>query len=235
MIKNLSKNSEFNHFTALANDWWAQNSKFKILHQIIPIRIEYILSIINRKKLNNIKILDLGCGGGLTCEPLSRLGADVTGVDFVKKNIEIAKNHAKKSNLKIEYLHQDLELLDINKKFKVVLVLEVLEHIEKWTRILPRIKSILKPNGYLIISTINRTLLSKFFAIYIAENILQWIPKKTHAYDKLITPDELSESLKKNNFSVIDISGMIYNPISKDWKLNKKLKMINYFCSAQLN
>lgn len=235
MIKNLSNNQEFNNFSSIADEWWIPEGKFKILHDITPLRIEYIVNIFGRKKLYKTNILDLGCGGGLTCEPLCRLGGNITGVDFIKKNIEVAKKHAEKSNLKIEYLHQNLDSLIIKKKYNIILLLEVLEHLNNWQKIIPKIRKMLKPNGYVIVSTINRNILSKIFAIYFAENILHWIPKNTHQYNKLITPEELSMTLKNNNFKVLDVSGMVFNPVSRDWNTNKNFKRINYFCTAKLN
>ena len=234
MIKNIKKTSEFDHFTDLAKEWWDRKGKFKILHSITPLRIKYIRNIIasHSKKNNNLKILDLGCGGGLVCEPLSRLGANVTGVDFVLSNIKVAKLHAKKSNLNIEYLHQDLNNLKITKKYDLILMLEILEHIDNWEKLIKKVKKNLKSNGKIIISTINRNIYSKFFAIFIAEEILRWVPKKTHKYNKLIKPNELTYVLKKNKFDILDITGLTYKPISMEWSLNKKNYKINYFCSA---
>ena len=235
MIKNLSKKTEFSHFSKIAKEWWKPNGKFQILHKINPLRIEYILKNINQKKIEKLEILDLGCGGGLVCEPLSRLKAKITGIDFVKENIDIAKQHAKISKLKIQYIHDDLNFLKISKKFDVILLLEVLEHMENWKTFIKKVKKLLKPNGILIISTINRTKFSKFFAIFLAENFLNWVPKNTHDYSKLITPVELHSNLNECNFNVLDTSGMNYNPLLRTWSINKNLYKINYFCTAKLN
>jgi len=241
MIKNTLKTSEFNHFETLADEWWEPDGKFKILHSLTPIRIKYIknklfekkqLIKFSKKSLSNFNILDLGCGGGLVCEPLARLGANITGIDFVKKNIIAAKKHAKKSNTNIEYLHQDINNLKFKKKYDAVLILEVLEHIENWKKIIINVKKLLKPGGKMIISTINRNFFSKLFAIFIAENILNWIPKKTHTYSKLIKPEELRPFLNKNKINVTDISGLIFNPLSGQWMLDKNNCLINYFCTA---
>ena len=241
MIKNTSKTSEFNHFATLANEWWDPYGKFKILHTLTPLRIRYIKSKLfdktqpvknSKKPLNKINILDLGCGGGLICEPLARLGANVTGIDFVEENINIAKKHAKSSNINIKYLHQDLNTFKLNKKYDAILILEVLEHMEDWKKFIMSIKNLLKPKGKIIISTINRNLLSKIFAIFVAENILKWVPKKTHIYEKLIKPEELTSFLNKNKISVIDITGLKFKPISAEWKLDKYNYRINYFCTA---
>ena len=235
MSNKSSKNREFNHFSKIAKEWWLPDGKFKILHEITPLRIKYILKMINQKKIKNLEILDLGCGGGLTCEPLARLQAKVTGIDFVKQNIEVAKKHAMISKLKINYIHDDIDSLKIKKKYDIILLLEILEHLENWKSLIPIIKDILKPNGLLVISSINKTSLSKIFAIFLAEKILKWVPKNTHDYDKFITPNELSNILSENYFNILDTTGMNFNPLSKQWKLNKNIYPINYFCTAKLS
>jgi len=235
MSNKSSKSREFNHFSKIAKEWWVPDGKFKILHEITPLRIKYILKMINQKQIKDLEILDLGCGGGLTCEPLARLKAKVTGVDFVKQNIEMAKNHAKISKLQINYIHDDLDSLKIKKKYDIVLLLEILEHLDDWKHIILKIKKILKPNGLLVISSINKTSLSKIFAIFVAENILKWIPKNTHDYNKFIRPNELSYILSKNKFNILDTTGMNFNPFSRQWKLNKNIYPINYFCTAKLS
>ena len=160
MIKNTLKTSEFNHFETLADEWWDPDGKFKILHSLTPIRIKYIKNKLFEKKqliksskesLSNFNILDLGCGGGLVSEPLARLGANITGIDFVKQNIIAAKKHAKKTNTNIEYLHQNISSLKLKKKYDAVLILEVLEHIEDWKKIIINVKKLLKPRGKIII------------------------------------------------------------------------------------
>ena len=242
MIKNTSKTSEFNHFESLANEWWDPNGKFKILHTLTPIRINYIrnklfnknqLTKYSKKSLSNFNILDLGCGGGLVCEPLARLGVNITGIDFVKQNIISAKKHAKKLNLDIKYFHQNLNNLKLKKKYDAILILEVLEHIEDWEKIIVNVKKLLKPKGKIIISTINRNFFSKLFAIFIAENILKWVPKETHTYNKLIKPEELTTFFNKNKIKVTDITGLIFNPLTGQWMLDKNNSFINYFCTAK--
>ncbi|SVA48250.1 uncharacterized protein METZ01_LOCUS101104 [marine metagenome] len=241
MIKNTLKTSEFNHFETLADEWWDPDGKFKILHSLTPIRIKYIKNKLfekkqhikfSKKSLSNYNILDLGCGGGLVCEPLALLGANITGIDFVKQNIIAAKKHAKKSNTNVEYLHQDINNLKFKKKYDAVLILEVLEHIEDWKKIIINVKKLLKPGGKMIISTINRNFFSKLFAIFIAENILNWVPKNTHTYSKLIKPEELKPFLNKNKINVTDVTGLIFNPLSGQWMLDKNNCLINYFCTA---
>ena len=228
------KKSEFDHFSDLASEWWLKNGKFKILHEIQPIRIKFIQDVINKKTLNKLSILDLGCGGGLVSEGLAKLGANVTGIDFIKDNINAAKIHANKNNLKINYKKLNFENEKINSKFDVIVIFEVLEHLSNWKSFLKKIKLNLNPNGALIISTINKNLISKFFAIDLAENLLNWIPKNTHNYHKFIKPEELEFFLSNNNFKKIKIKGMVYDPFKSSWKLNYNSK-INYFCSCFLN
>jgi len=139
-----TKKSEFDHFSNLANDWWSKNGKFKILHDIQPIRIKYIQESLNKSKLNNTKILDIGCGGGLVSEGLSKLGADVTGIDFIKENIAVAKVHAKNNNLKINYIVKNFEKEKITSKFDAIIILEVLEHLHDWQSFLKKIRLNLK-------------------------------------------------------------------------------------------
>ena len=169
----------------------------------------------------------------MVCEPLARLGANVTGIDFVKKNIETAKHHAKISKLDITYINQDLLSIKLNRQFDIILMLEVIEHLNNWKSVVNKILRHLKPNGKIIFSTINRTFHSRIFAIFFAEEVLKWIPKKTHNYAKLVRPKELISFLEKNNMKVLDTTGLIFNPILREWFLNKKMTRINYFCTAQ--
>jgi len=235
MNKKTTKNQEFRQFSKIAKEWWVPKGKFRVLHTITPIRIDYIIRNINKKTIKNLDILDLGCGGGLTAEPLARLGGNVTGIDFIKENIQIAKEHSKKFNLKINYIHDDLDTIRLNKKYDVILMLELIEHIDKWELLISKIKKNLKPKGVIIISTINQTLLSKYIGIYLAENILKWIPKKTHDYNKLIKPNKLKNILIKNNFKIKNTMGMNYNFITREWELSENFFPINYFCTAILN
>ena len=241
MIKKTSKISEFNHFTNLANEWWKPAGKFKILHTITPLRIKYIKSMFcnenrnfktSNKPLKNLDILDLGCGGGLVCEPLARLGANITGFDFIKQNIVIAKKHAKDSNLNIKYSHKNLNTFKLTNKYDAILILEVLEHLDDWKKLISNVKNFLKPKGKIIVSTINRNLVAKIFAIFVAENIFKWVPKKTHTFENLIKPIELTSFLEKNEINVIDVTGLVFKPISFEWHLDKYNQKINYLCTA---
>ena len=233
MMNNKSKNEEFTLFNQLSDEWWNENGKFKILHQIKIHRMTYILNQIGNRDIKNLKILDVGCGGGIICEPLARLGAKVTGIDFAPNNIKVAKLHSEKNKLKINYIYKDIEKSKIDEKFDVILMFEVLEHLDNWKKTIKKIKKNLNENGIIIISTINRNLLSKLFAINIAENFLNWIPKGTHDYNKLIKPEELKTTLLQENFHFKNIEGLIFNPLSRKWKLSKNY-MINYFFTADL-
>ena len=233
-MKNEKKNTEFDHFSSLANDWWSKNGKFKVLHEIQPIRIKYILETLNKKNLNNTTVLDIGCGGGLVSEGLSKIGATVTGIDFIEENINVAKIHAKKNNLKINYFVQDFEKETITLKYDVIIILEVLEHLNNWEEFLKKIKLSLKKNGILIISTINRNLVSKFLTLDIGENLLKLIPLNTHSFYKFIKPEELEQVLSSNSFENIKFKGLTYDALNLSWKLSENTK-INYFCSCKLS
>ncbi|MBL6675058.1 MAG: bifunctional 2-polyprenyl-6-hydroxyphenol methylase/3-demethylubiquinol 3-O-methyltransferase UbiG [Alphaproteobacteria bacterium] len=231
-MKNEKKNTEFEHFSSLANDWWSKNGKFKILHEIQAIRIKYILETLNKKNLNNTTVLDIGCGGGLVSEGLSKIGATVTGIDFIKENIKVAKMHAKKNNLEIDYFVKDFEKEKITSKYDVIIILEVLEHLNNWEEFIKKIKLSLNKNGTLIISTINRNLVSKFLTLDIGENLLKLIPLNTHTFYKFIKPEELEQVLSSNSFENIKFKGLTYNALKLKWELSENTK-INYFCSCK--
>ena len=231
-MKNEKKNTEFEHFSSLANDWWSKNGKFKILHEIQAIRIKYILETLNKKNLNNTTVLDIGCGGGLVSEGLSKIGATVTGIDFIKENIKVAKMHAKKNNLEIDYFVKDFEKEKITSKYDVIIILEVLEHLNNWEEFIKKIKLSLNKNGTLIISTININLVSKFLTLDIAENLLKLIPLNTHTFYKFIQPEELEQVLSSYSFENIKFKGLTYNALQLKWKISENTK-INYFCSCK--
>ena len=190
---------EIEKFSRIAEEWWDPTGKFKPLHKFNPIRISYIKEkIISSFKLENsdkplqkIRLLDIGCGGGLLSEPMSRLGAEVTGIDASEKNIQVAKLHAKKNNLKINYLTASPENLKIDRKFDVILNMEIIEHVEDVDIFLKSCSSLLKKEGIMFVATINKTLKSYLFAIIGAEYILRWLPIGTHEWDKFIDPNDL--------------------------------------------
>jgi len=234
---------EIEKFSKLADEWWDINGKFKPLHMFNPIRIEYILDItsshfkIDKNKktpLKNLKILDIGCGGGLISEPMTRLGASITAIDASSKNINIAKTHAKKNNLDIIYLNSVPEDLNLQNKFDVILNLEVVEHVEDLDLYLKSCFKLLKPKGIMFTATLNRTLTSYVKAIVGAEYILRWLPIGTHDWNKFIKPEELEKKISDLNFSIIDLTGLSFNPFFQKWKRSKDLS-VNYILVAQKN
>ena len=218
---------EIDKFSKLAKEWWDPNGKFKPLHKFNPVRLDYIKkSILKKLKkgddtyLKNVKILDIGCGGGLLCEPLTRLGAKVVGIDASNKNIKIAKIHAKKSGLKINYYCTTPENFNYKEKFDVVLNMEIVEHVEDVNLFLKESSKFLKKNGIMFIATLNKTLKSYFFAILGAEYVLRWLPIGTHDWNMFVKPGELVEMCKKNSLMLEEILGVKYNIISRDWELS---------------
>tara|TARA_Y100001970_G_scaffold293986_1_gene445378 strand:- start:4471 stop:5199 length:729 start_codon:yes stop_codon:yes gene_type:complete len=228
-MKNITVNKkEIDKFSKLASEWWDPNGKFKPLHKFNPVRLNYIKKSIldklekesNRKSLKNIKILDIGCGGGLLCEPLSRLGAKVIGIDASEKNIKIAKTHAKKSKLKINYYCASPENFISKEKFDVILNMEIVEHVNDVNLFLKESSKFLKKNGIMFIATLNKTLKSYVFAILGAEYILRWLPIGTHDWNMFISPGKLVKLCEKNSLSLDEILGVKYNVISGDWNLS---------------
>jgi 2-polyprenyl-6-hydroxyphenyl methylase / 3-demethylubiquinone-9 3-methyltransferase len=226
---------EIEKFSKIANEWWDPNGKFKPLHKFNPIRIKYIKeNIINNFKLKNnekplkkINILDIGCGGGLLSEPMQRLGANVTGIDASIKNIKIAKLHAKRNKLEINYLCASPEKLKINKQFDVILNMEIVEHVEDVQFFLKSCSKLLKKNGIMFVATINKTLKSYIFAILGAEYFLRWLPIGTHEWEKFIKPENLKDILENNNLVLNRMDGMHFNIIKNEWNVSKDLS-VNY-------
>ncbi len=217
---------EIEKFSKLAKDWWNPEGKFKPLHEINPIRIELIkdklisrfgLDINSSTPLKKLKILDIGCGGGLLCEPLSRLGATMTGIDVSNKNIEIAKLHSKEMNLDIEYFCCAPEKLNMKNKFDVILNMEVIEHVADTDLFIKNCSNLIEKKGVMFVATINKNLKSYIFAILGAEYILRWLPIGTHDWNKFLTPDELEILCNKNNFKIDQIFGIQYNIFSRKW------------------
>ena len=234
--------AEIQKFSDLAEEWWDVKGKFKPLHMFNPIRIEYIVENIKHHfKINNnennflknLNILDIGCGGGLISEPMSRLGGTVTGIDASEKNIKVAQLHAKKNNLNIRYLNKSPEQLNETEKFDVILNLEIIEHVENVNLYIESCYKLLKKNGIMFTATLNRTLTSYIKAIIGAEYILRWLPIGTHDWNKFIKPEELEKVLKTKNFKTIDVKGLDFNPILGQWKRSDNLSVNYIFCSAK--
>ena len=226
---------EIDKFSKMANEWWDPEGKFKPLHKFNPTRIKYIKeNIINNFKLKNkskplsgIKLLDIGCGGGLLSEPMSRMGANVTGIDASDKNIKIAKLHSKKNKLKINYLCSSPEKLKITKKFDVILNMEIVEHVEDIDFFLKACSKLLKKNGLMFVATINKTLKSYIFAIVGAEYVLRWLPIGTHEWEKFVKPEDLKKILMKYDLSLSKLEGMNFNIIKDEWSISRDLS-VNY-------
>ena len=226
---------EIEKFSKIANEWWNPNGKFKPLHKFNPIRIQYIKDNLvsdfniklSDKPLKNIKILDIGCGGGLLSEPMCRLGAKVLGIDASKKNIEVAKFHAKKNNLKINYKVASPEILKIKEKFDVILNMEIVEHVEDLDFFIKESSKLLKKNGTMFVATLNKTLKSYAFAIIGAEYILRWLPIGTHSWEKFVKPIDLINISKKNNLIFKKLDGMKFDILNNSWKVSRDTS-VNY-------
>ena len=235
MKNNTINKKEIDKFSKIAEEWWNPEGKFKPLHKFNPIRISYLKENIiktfkldNKKKpLKNIKILDIGCGGGLLSEPMCRLGASVTGIDASNKNINVAKLHSKKNNLKINYFCSSPEKFKAKDKFDVILNMEIVEHVEDINFFLKSCSNLLKKNGIMFIATLNKTLKSYIFAIVGAEYILRWLPIGTHEWEKFVRPDQLISILKKNNLKLDKINGMTFNILTNKWNVGDD-KSVNY-------
>ena len=226
---------EIEKFSKIAEEWWNPNGKFKPLHNFNPIRIKYIKDNIVKdfniksldKPFKNIKILDIGCGGGLLSEPMYRLGASVLGIDASKKNIEVAKFHAKKNNLKIDYKVASPEKLKTKLKFDVILNMEIVEHVEDINFFIKESSKLLRKNGVMFIATLNKTLKSYAFGIIGAEYILRWLPIGTHDWEKFVRPNDLINISKKNNLIFKKLDGMKFNILENSWKVSDDTS-VNY-------
>ena len=235
MKTNTINKKEIEKFSKIAEEWWDPEGKFKPLHKFNPIRISYIKDNIintfklkkNEKPLNKIKILDIGCGGGLLSEPMSRLGADVVGIDASEKNINVAKLHAKKNNLNIKYVCSSPENYQINEKFDVILNMEIIEHVDNVDQFLKSCSNLLKKNGMMFVATLNKTLKSYIFAIVGAEYIMRWLPIGTHSWEKFVKPEDLIKVLKNYNLELDELAGMKFNLIKDEWSISKD-KSVNY-------
>ena len=233
---------EIQKFSRLAEEWWDVNGKFKPLHMFNPIRIEYIIENIKnhfniqKNKVNfldGLKILDIGCGGGLISEPMARLGADVTGIDASEKNIKVAKLHSKKNGLQIKYINTSPENLNDFEKFDIILNLEIVEHVDNVDLFIKSCYKLLKKNGIMFTATLNRSFTSYIKAIIGAEYLLRWLPIGTHDWNKFIKPEELEKILYQQKFSTIDIKGLQFNPLTNKWKKSNNFSVNYIVCSSK--
>jgi len=233
---------EIEKFSRIAEEWWDPNGKFKPLHNFNPIRIKYIkdniikdFKIISLEKpLKKINLLDIGCGGGLLSEPMCRLGANVVGIDASTKNIEVAKFHAKRNKLKINYKVASPEKLKTKIKFDVILNMEIVEHVENIDFFIKESAKLLKKNGVMFVATLNKTLKSYAFAIIGAEYILKWLPIGTHDWEKFVKPNDLIKISKKNNLSLKKLDGMKFNILDESWKISNDTS-VNYIVKLKKN
>ena len=234
---------EVEKFSKLAKDWWNPNGKFKPLHQFNPVRIKFIkeklifnfnLKSNDSKPLKGLKILDIGCGGGLLCEPLNKLGAEITGIDASSKNIKIAKLHAKEMKLKIKYICCSQEKLIIKNKFDVILNMEVIEHVENVDVFIKSCSKLVKKDGIMFVATINKNLKSFLFGIVGAEYILNWLPIGTHEWKKFLTPQDLENILLNNKFTSDETIGVKFNLFTNTWGISNDTS-VNYISTFLKN
>ena len=234
---------EIEKFSKLAKEWWNPQGKFKPLHLFNPTRIKFIkqklihhfnLDPNSQRPLEGIKILDIGSGGGLLCEPLNRLGADITGIDASDNNVEIAKLHAKKMNLDIQYIHSSPENINLKNDFDVILNMELIEHVSDVNMFIENCSKLIKKNGIMFVATINKNLKSYVFAILGAEYILRWLPIGTHDWDKFLTPEELENIAKNKKFTLDNTVGMKFNFLLQKWSESSD-SSVNYISTFLKN
>lgn len=232
---------EVARFARLARDWWDPKGPFRPLHRINPVRLTYIRDQLcqgfdrhakEARSLAGLKVLDIGCGGGLVCEPLARLGAEVTGIDPGNEGIEAARAHAAAAGLEIRYEAEEAgEFAARNDTYDVVLVLEVVEHVPDVPAFLATVAPLVRPGGLMILSTLNRTLKAYALAIIGAELILRWLPVGTHQWQRFVKPEELTSALDEAGLVLTDTTGMIYDPLADEWRLGRDTD-VNYLATA---
>ncbi|MBL0849049.1 MAG: bifunctional 2-polyprenyl-6-hydroxyphenol methylase/3-demethylubiquinol 3-O-methyltransferase UbiG [Candidatus Liberibacter ctenarytainae] len=235
---------EIDRFSDISSEWWNPTGKFKPLHKMNPVRVAYIQDNImqhfqrnsrDKHPFKGLRILDLGCGGGLLSEPMAKMGATVVGIDPSAKNIEVAQNHANMEGISIDYRVSCAEELDkLEEKFDIILNMEVIEHVDNVPYFMKTCCSLLLGNGLMFISTINRNLKAMLLAIICAEYILQWLPKGTHQYEKFVKKEEIEAMLEENNVKIIHCIGMVYNIFCNKWQLSTKDLDVNYIVLAHL-
>jgi len=233
--------AEIARFSRLSEEWWNPKGKMAPLHKINPLRLSYIRdsacrkfdrNVLSLNCLSGLRMLDIGCGAGLLCEPFTRLGADVIGIDPSATNIAAAKLHAGKSHLSIDYRCTTVEEMDARERFDIVLAMEVVEHVVDVGAFLDRCAQMLKPGGMMVVSTLNRNWKSFALGIVAAEYVLRWLPRGTHQWDKFVTPDELARHLERNKLGITEQSGVVYNPLADKWGLSADMD-VNYMVVAE--
>jgi 2-polyprenyl-6-hydroxyphenyl methylase/3-demethylubiquinone-9 3-methyltransferase len=233
--------AEVAKFSKLSDEWWDPKGKMAPLHKINPLRLTYIRDSAcrtferNVKSLNclaGLRILDIGCGAGLLCEPFTRLGAQVIGIDPSATNIAVAKLHADRAQLSIDYRCTTVEEIDVRERFDIVLAMEVVEHVIDVGAFLDRCAQMLKPGGMMVVSTLNRNWKSFALGIVAAEYVLRWLPRGTHQWDKFVTPDELTHHLARNKLAITEQTGVVYSPLGDRWSLSSDMD-VNYMVVAE--
>ena len=233
--------AEVAKFSRLSDEWWDPKGNMAPLHKINPLRLSYIRDAAcrkferNAKSLNclaGLRIVDIGCGAGLLCEPFTRLGAQVIGVDPSASNIAAARHHAEKGHLSIDYRCTTIEQMDPRERFDIVLAMEVIEHVTDVGVFISRCAAMLKPGGLMVISSLNRNWKSFALAIVGAEYVLRWLPRGTHQWDKFVTPDELAHYLSQNKLTITDQTGVVYSPFGDRWSLSSDMD-VNYMVLAE--
>ena len=239
MSKTTINKSEVAKFSAIADEWWDKEGKFKPLHKFSPVRMDYILKQIcqikdldfySKKPLHGLKILDIGCGGGLVAEPLDKMGATVTAIDPSEKNIKTALAHQLKSKSNVNYLCSSIEELDKKSKFDIITCLEVIEHVDNYQFFLNQLQKHLKPKGIVFLATINRTVKSLCLAKFAAEYVLRWLPRGTHDWQKFLKPSELVSCFSEKSFKLNNLQGVKFNLLKNSWEQSKDLSQ-NYILS----
>lgn len=233
--------SEVDRFSAMAAEWWDPTGKFRPLHKFNPVRIAYIRDKVtehfgrdpkSHRPLEGLRLLDIGCGGGLLSEPMARMGANVLGADASEKNIGIAKAHAEQSGVIVDYRAVTAEALAADdEKFDIVLNMEVVEHVSDVPFFIETCATMVKPGGLMFVATINRTFKAAALAIVAAENILRWLPRGTHQYEKLVRPEEIEGPLNSAGMQVIARTGVFFNPLQNQWNLSRDMD-VNYMLLA---
>jgi 2-polyprenyl-6-hydroxyphenyl methylase/3-demethylubiquinone-9 3-methyltransferase len=241
MSINTCDTSELNHFKELSSTWWDEKGPFRVLHEITPLRIEFIKENVGihfrcsentLAPLTGLRILDVGCGGGLLCEPLARLGATVIGIDPVEENIIVAKTRAETLGLPITYYPYAIENLPKDLPlFDVIIASEIIEHVSNPDVFLKECLTYLAPKGGIVVTTLNRTLKSYLFGILAAEYLLKWAPRGTHSWEKFITPEELSRKLSSFGLGDQELTGLQFSPLTGEWHLSPSAE-VNYFMWA---
>jgi 2-polyprenyl-6-hydroxyphenyl methylase / 3-demethylubiquinone-9 3-methyltransferase len=234
--------AEVAKFQAMAAEWWDPNGKFKPLHMLNPCRLDYITNQIAGEydrdlsgpaPFAGLRILDIGCGGGLLSEPMARLGAEVVGADAAEGNIPVAQLHAEQSGLTIDYRHTTAEALaEAGERFDVVLNMEVVEHVASPIDYLIACRTLLKPGGLHVCSTLNRNPKSYVMAIIGAEHVMRWLPRGTHDWQRFITPDELYQLLRDAGMEPVDRKGFVFNPVTWSWRLSDRDLSVNYVTAS---